>query len=170
MGFLRSFLRSLFKAFCGTSPQQEAPEPVYSGAGESPSPYTQQIQQPGGYSAPYQYPPPQQQWRPPQQPPKPAYSQQHQHPERPRPHKPHHGHGHGQSQGPPQGLSPVLSPQPPAAAQNQWTSSWPQPQSQAVHPTSSPPPHGQHVRPYLLLPSLSVKRMQRLEGGVGLLT
>ena len=145
MGFLGSLIRDLLKAFCVPS-RQEAQEPVYPVAGKPPSPYTQQIQQPGGYSAQYQYPP-QQQWRPSQQPSEPIYSSQQQ-PQHPRPHKPHHGHGshtQAQSQGPPQGPSSVPSPPPPAASQNQWTSSQPQ-QPQVVHPTSPRPPHGRVVR------------------------
>ena len=153
MGFLESLVRGLLKAFCAPS-QQEAQEPVYPVAGKPPSPYAQQIQQPGGYSYP-----PQQQWPPLQQPSEPTYSSQQQ-PQHPRPHKPHHGHGsHAQvqSQGPSQGPSSVPSAPPPAASQNQWTS--PQPQHpQVVHPTSSHPLHGRVVRHMALFLSPHLKK------------
>ncbi|KAH9994938.1 hypothetical protein BJV74DRAFT_830603 [Russula compacta] len=164
MGFLGSLVRGLLKVFCVSSPEQEPPEPVFTGVGRPP--YPQQTQQLGDYLTQHQYPPSQQQqqqqqqqpWRPPlppRPPPEPAYSQQPpqqydqlgESPHAARRKRRHsQGQGHhvqGQSQGPFQG--PSRLPSPPPAPQNQWTSSPsspPQPQAVLVHPTSPRPTPG----------------------------
>ncbi|KAI0000402.1 hypothetical protein BJV77DRAFT_939265 [Russula vinacea] len=131
MGLLEGLVRGLLKVFCVSSPQQEAPQPAYPGAGS----FAQQPQQPF-YSA--QQPQQQQQWQPLQQPLVPSHTQQQQQPQhhgQPRPykHKPHHSHEYyAQGQSPPQQSSSTPYP-PPAPAPV------PVPQNQWAYPPSPPP-------------------------------